>query len=336
MLDNVSILVTGGTGSFGQKFVEHLLEDCNPREVVIFSRDEFKQSEMARRFSPHRYPIRYFLGDVRDRDRLKQAFVGIDYVVHAAALKQVPALEYNPFEAVRTNILGTQNVVEAALERGVKKVVALSTDKAVSPSNLYGATKLTAEKLVVAANTYVRHRDISFSVVRYGNVIGSRGSVVPYFSELVRSGVRELPVTDDRMTRFWITLDEAVALVMRALGVAAGGEIFIPKIPSLRMLDLVTAFLGEPRYRSIGIRPGEKLHESLIGENESRSGYDMGDYYVILPQFEFQNKAPHLGTPLGEDFVYRSDTNDQWLLETELRELLERQGFLLPTVAPTL
>jgi UDP-N-acetylglucosamine 4,6-dehydratase/5-epimerase len=331
MFDNQVILITGGTGSFGQKFTEFVLRNAAPREIVIFSRDEFKQSEMAKKFSPEHYPIRYFLGDVRDKDRLLRAFTGVDYVIHAAALKQVPALEYNPFEAVKTNIVGAQNIVESALERSVKKVVAISTDKAVSPINLYGATKLAMEKIIIAANSYVRYRDICFSVVRYGNVIGSRGSVVPFYLDLINSGIRELPVTDERMTRFWITLDQGVNLVCKAVQEAEGGEVFIPKIPSMKVVDLVTAMPGKCTYKVVGIRPGEKLHESLVGEDEGRTTVDHGDYYAVLPQFEFQMKktsrlknAPHV----PEGFAYRSDTNEAWLSTTELGQMIEHLGLV--------
>jgi UDP-N-acetylglucosamine 4,6-dehydratase/5-epimerase len=325
MFDNRVVLITGGTGSFGQKFTEYVFKNANPREVVIFSRDEYKQSEMAKRFSPEKLPIRYFLGDVRDKERLLRAFSGVDYVIHAAALKQVPALEYNPFEAVKTNIIGAQNIVESALERSVKKVIVLSTDKAVSPINLYGATKLAMEKIVIASNTYVRYRDISFSVVRYGNVMGSRGSVVPFFLDLIAKGARELPVTDLRMTRFWITLEQGVKLVCKAVAEAQGGEIFIPKIPSMKIVDLVAAMPGNCTPRVVGIRPGEKLHESLIGEDESRTVVDVGDAYVVLPQFKFQIKKSNFENMprVPEGFAYRSDTNSQWLAVEELREMLD-------------
>jgi UDP-N-acetylglucosamine 4,6-dehydratase/5-epimerase len=326
MLDGKAVLITGGTGSFGQKFIETVFARAKPREVVVFSRDEFKQSEMAKRFSPSDYPIRYFLGDIRDKERLQRAFTNIDYVIHAAALKQVPALEANPFEAVKTNVLGAQNIVEAALDCNVGKVIALSTDKAVSPINLYGATKLAMEKIVIAANAYVRHRDICFSAVRYGNVVGSRGSVIPLFCEFLRNGVRELPITDERMTRFWITLEQGVELVMLAMEQAEGGELFIPKIPSMKVVDLVAALPGRCTTKVVGIRPGEKLHESLIGEDEGRSARDRGNYYVVLPQFSFQRKhgdKPEPGKPLPDGFAYRSDTNTDWLEVPKLQQMIQ-------------
>ena len=325
MLDGKGILITGGTGSFGQKFTETVFQKYKPREVVIFSRDEFKQSEMAKKFPTDKFPIRYFLGDIRDKERLRRAFTNIDVVVHAAALKQVPALEANPFEAVKTNILGAQNIVEAALDCNVRQVVALSTDKAVNPVNLYGATKLAMEKIMIAANAYVRHRDISFMAVRYGNVVGSRGSVIPFFCDLIRQGVRELPVTDDRMTRFWITLEEGVKMVMRAIEEGTGGEIFIPKIPSMKVSDLVSALPVKCTWKVVGIRPGEKLHESLIGEDEGRNSLDRGSHYVVLPQFSFQRKTKdgkEHGTPVKDGFDYRSDTNHQWMTVDELRAMI--------------
>ena len=326
MLDGKSVLITGGTGSFGQKFIETIFARAEPREVVVFSRDEFKQSEMAKKFPTTKHPIRYFLGDIRDKERLRRAFTNIDYVVHAAALKQVPALEANPFEAVKTNVLGAQNIVEAALDCNVGKVIVLSTDKAVSPINLYGATKLAMEKIVVAANAYVRHRPICFSAVRYGNVVGSRGSVIPLFCDFLRNGIRELPITDERMTRFWITLEQGVDLVLLAMEQAEGGELFIPKIPSMKVVDLVAALPGKCTTKVVGIRPGEKLHESLIGEDEGRSARDRGNHYVVLPQFSFQRKhgvKPEPGTPLPEGFAYRSDTNADWLTVSELQEMIQ-------------
>jgi UDP-N-acetylglucosamine 4,6-dehydratase len=325
LFDGKSILITGGTGSFGNKFVEMILAEGKPRELVILSRDELKQSEMAKRFPPQRYPVRYFLGDIRDRDRLMRAFVNVDYVVHAAALKQVPALEANPIEAVKTNIIGAENIINAALERGVKRVVAISTDKAVNPLNLYGASKLVMEKLFIAANAYVRYRNVAFTVVRYGNVVGSRGSVVPYFKELIASGETELPITDPRMTRFWISLEESVRLVSRALLESRGGETYVPKVPSMKVSDMVDAFPGHFTTRIVGVRPGEKLHETLLNEDEARHAVDCGPHYVLLPQFPDHDKTgdayahcPHV----PEGFEYRSDTNADWLDVRRLRELI--------------
>lgn len=329
ILNKKSILVTGGTGSFGQRFIAYILAHDNPREVIVFSRDEFKQSEMAKTFPPTKYPIRFFLGDIRDKDRLLRAFNGIDYIVHAAALKQVPALEYNPTEAVKTNIDGAKNIVEAALDRGVRKVVALSTDKAVNPVNLYGATKLVMEKILIAANALTRYRDVNFCAVRYGNVVGSRGSVIPFFVNLIEQGAHELPVTDPRMTRFWITLDQGVQLVYRALAEAEGGDILIPKIPSMKVADLVAALPGHCTQKIVGIRPGEKLHETLIGEDEGRRAVDMGDHYIVLPQFDFETKRKvpiTARSKLPEGFSYRSDTNTQWISLSELQKILKTYG----------
>ncbi len=316
MFNDKVILITGGTGSFGKKFTHYALTNYKPKKIIIFSRDEFKQFEMSRVFPDTKYPVRYFLGDIRDRERLYRAFDGVDYVVHAAAIKQVPAAEYNPFEAVKTNILGAQNIIEAAIDMSVKKVIALSTDKAVSPINLYGATKLAMEKLFVAANAYVGTRDTSFAVVRYGNVIGSRGSVIPLFKNMIESGRKKLPVTDERMTRFWITLFQGVELVCKAVKDSIGGEVFVPKIPSMKITDLVNAMCSECEYEVVGIRPGEKLHETLISEDEGRNTIDMGDVYIILPQFvfkeiEFDKYSAHTKMPDG--FSYRSDKNNQWL-----------------------
>lgn len=328
-LNGKSILVTGGTGTFGRAFVARLLKDYEPREIVIFSRDEFKQFEMAQSFPPSRYPVRYFIGDIRDRERLLRAFNGIDIVVHAAALKQVPALEANPMEAVKTNIIGAQNIIEAALDRNVKRVIGVSTDKAVSPSNLYGATKLAMEKLLVAANTYTRYRDLGFSVVRYGNVTGSRGSVIPFWSELIRRGETTLPVTDPRMTRFLIDLEGGVDLVLRAIDHAEPGDIFVPKIPSTKMTDLAKAFPGSPTTRVVGIRPGEKLHEVLISEDEGRHTYDMGTHFVIVPEFDERRadrNAVKAGQAMPEGFSYASDNNDEWLTHEALVEIVATLG----------
>ena len=325
MLENKRVLVTGGTGSFGQKFVEFLIKNTAVHEVVILSRDEFKQDAMSKRFPPDQYPIRYFLGDIRDKDRLMQAFVGVNYVVHAAALKQVPALEANPTEAVNTNVIGAKNIIEAALERSVEKVIGISTDKAVAPINLYGATKLVMEKLLIAANTYTRYRDITFCAVRYGNVAGSRGSVLPLFIELIKKGVKELPVTDERMTRFWITLDQGVALVYNAMCNAGPGEIYVPKTPSVKVVELVKALTNNYSYKITGIRPGEKIHETLIGEDEGRNTVDMGDSYIILPQDGIRLKRrghEELKPNLPSQFSYRSDTNDKWLNQSDLKTYL--------------
>jgi len=330
MFEGKSILITGGTGSFGRVFVRFLLRNFPEiRRIVVFSRDEFKQFQMRREFPPEKYPqLRFFLGDVRDRDRLYRAFEGVDYVVHAAALKQVPILEYNPIEAVKTNIIGVQNIIESAIDKGVKKVVALSTDKAVNPVNLYGATKLAMEKLLIAANAYAGARETCFSVVRYGNVMGSRGSVIPFFKKLVAEGCRELPVTDRRMTRFWITLEDAVQLVVFALQRSAGGEVFVPHIPSMRVVDLAKAICPECSIRIIGIRPGEKLHETLISEDEARHTLRVQvrerTYFVILPELPFETRSAKewKGQPLPEGFVYRSDINDWWLSVEDLRRLL--------------
>jgi len=321
MFDDKVVLVTGGTGSFGQKFTSYLFRNYKPRKVVIFSRDEFKQFEMSATFHEPEHEIRYFIGDIRDKERLYRSFEGVDYVVHAAALKQVPAAEYNPFEAVKTNILGAQNIIDAAIDRGVKKVIALSTDKAVSPINLYGATKLAMEKLLIAANAYVGTKDTCFSVVRYGNVIGSRGSVIPFFKSYMNNGGRKLPITDERMTRFWITLQQGVELVSRAAHEAVGGEVFVPKIPSMRILDLVSAVAPDCEYEVIGIRAGEKLHESLISKDEGRNTVDMDDHYVILPLSANGSKKYHKYSKypkMPEGFSYRSDTNDHWLSEKDL------------------
>lgn len=325
-IKNKSILVTGGTGTFGRAFVKTLLDHHSPGEVIVFSRDEFKQFEMAQTLSPEKFPIRYFLGDIRDKDRLLRAFNGVDVVVHAAALKQVPALENNPIEAVKTNIIGAQNIIEACLDRDVKRVVGVSTDKAVSPSNLYGATKLAMEKLLVAANNYTRYRDLSFSVVRYGNVSGSRGSVIPFWTELVRQGHTEMPVTDERMTRFLINLEQGVDLVLKAIDQAESGEIFIPKIPSLNMMDLLKALPVEVTHRVTGIRPGEKLHEVLISEDEGRHTFDMGEHYVIVPEFDMKNterRAMREGKPLPAGFSYSSNNNSDWLSVEQLKSIVD-------------
>lgn len=326
MLNGKSVLITGGTGSFGKKFVEIVLSAYpQVRRIVVFSRDELKQFEMAQDFAPETYPqLRYFIGDVRDRERLKRALEGIDIVIHAAALKQVPAAEYNPFECIKTNILGAQNVIEACIDSQVKKVIALSTDKAAAPINLYGATKLCSDKLFVAANNYRGKRDIHFSVVRYGNVMGSRGSVIPFFLKKRRDGV--LPLTDERMTRFNITLDDGVAMVLRSLEIMWGGEIFVPKIPSYRITDLAEAVDGDCRTEVIGIRPGEKLHEEMITETDAFNTIEFENYFVILPAMKLWNIEQFIETFNGrrcpDGFCYNSGTNTEWLSVEQLRELI--------------
>ncbi len=326
MLKGLSVLVTGGTGSFGRKFVEtvlHLHPDMD--RLVVYSRDELKQYEMSHRFPIERYrQMRYFIGDVRDRDRLYRALEGIDIVVHAAALKHVPACEYNPFEAVKTNILGAQNVIETAIDRGVKRVVALSTDKAAAPINLYGATKLCSDKLFVAANNFKGKHDILFSVVRYGNVMGSRGSVIPLFLDRRKGGV--LPITDERMTRFNITLQEGVDMVLRALDVMRGGETFVPKIPSYRILDLAEAIGPRCRREVVGIRPGEKIHEEMITATDALNTLELEDFYVMLPSLHHGDLPAYLeqsgARPCPEGFSYSSGANTEWLGVDDLRRLI--------------
>lgn len=314
MLDGKVILVTGGTGSFGQAFTRHLLQNYRPKKIIILSRDELKQYEMAEEFPEDRYrAMRYFIGDVRDKERLHRAFDGVDVVIHAAALKQVPACEYNPLEAIKTNILGASNVIDAAIDCGVPKVVAISTDKAVNPVNLYGATKLCSDKLFVAANKYSGQHKTRFSVVRYGNVVGSRGSVVPRFMRCRKSGV--VPVTDPRMTRFWITLEQGVSFVLRSLEGMEGGEIFIPKIPSMTITNLARAICPECRIEIVGVRPGEKLHEVLMPEEEARNAVEYEDRFIVYPD---RPKLEGAGKPCGEMFRYASDTNDCWLTMEEL------------------
>jgi UDP-N-acetylglucosamine 4,6-dehydratase/5-epimerase len=327
MLNGKSILITGGTGSFGKKFIQILLEHYKPERLIVFSRDELKQFEMSQKWNIKKYPcIRYFIGDVRDRDRLNRAFRDVDYVVHAAALKQVPAAEYNPEEAIKTNILGAMNIIDASLNNNVKKVLALSTDKACNPVNLYGATKLCSDKLFTAANVYRGYdKKTVFSVVRYGNVLGSRGSVVPFFAERAKTG--SLPITDPRMTRFWITLDQAVHFVLKVLEICKGSEIFVPKIPSMKIIDLATAIAPECSHEVVGIRPGEKLHEVLIGEDEGRNATEYKDCYVIrqthFGPYEI-HAAKNGGKPCSEGFKYTSDLNAQMLSTAELKKVLGR------------
>jgi UDP-N-acetylglucosamine 4,6-dehydratase/5-epimerase len=318
--DDKTILVTGGTGSFGKKIVGKLLTETRARKVIVFSRDELKQYEMQQRYRGEGR-IRFFIGDVRDYERLFRAFDGVDHVVHAAALKQVPAAEYNPFEAVKTNINGAQNIIEAAINQRVDRVIALSTDKACAPVNLYGATKLVSDKLFIAGNAYSGAHRTRFAVVRYGNVVGSRGSVVPLFKELAGNGT--LPITDARMTRFWITLDQGAQFVMDSLERMRGGELFVPKIPSTKVVDLAMAIAPDAAIDIIGIRPGEKLHEEMITANDSRRTVDMGDYYVVQPDMEWWTGEPVDGCPVPEGFHYSSDKNEWWLTPDELREMVE-------------
>ncbi|MEK3974187.1 MULTISPECIES: UDP-N-acetylglucosamine 4,6-dehydratase (inverting) [unclassified Psychrobacillus] len=318
-LSKKTILVTGGTGSFGKKIIRKLLE-FDIKKVIVFSRDELKQYEMAQEFHDNR--IRFFIGDVRDKDRLYRAFDGVDIVIHAAAMKHVEACEYNPFEAVKTNIHGAQNIIEAAIDRGVEKVIALSTDKACSPVNLYGATKLASDKLFVAGNSYVGEKKTRFSVVRYGNVVGSRGSVVPFFKKLKETGT--LPITDERMTRFWITLDQGVQFVLDNLERMHGGEIFIPKIPSMKVTDLAIAIAPECETKIVGIRAGEKLHEAMITEDDARHTVEFDDYFIIQPEFSWWSKEFATGGKLlPEGFKYASDINNEWLSVEQLKELVE-------------
>jgi UDP-N-acetylglucosamine 4,6-dehydratase/5-epimerase len=315
------VLVTGGTGSFGRKFAEVMLREYHPRKLIVFSRDELKQHDM-RRDGFNDPTMRYFIGDVRDVDRLRRAMQGVDVVIHAAALKQVPVCEYNPIEAVMTNVMGARSVIEAALDRGVGRVVGLSTDKAVNPVNLYGATKLVAEKLFVDANAYVGDGPTRFACVRYGNVVGSRGSVIPVFLEQRRTGT--VTVTDERMTRFWITLEQGVRLVVRCVEEMLGGEIFVPKIPSMKLIDLVRAIAPDCRTEVVGIRPGEKLHEVLVSEDEARQTLELDDAYVIQPMHPWWKPESWAHAhPVAEGFRFTSDTNARWLRADELARLVE-------------
>jgi UDP-N-acetylglucosamine 4,6-dehydratase len=320
-----SILVTGGTGSFGQRFVQRILRDLEPRRLVVFSRDELKQFEMAQKISDPR--LRYFIGDVRDADRLRRAFRGVDIVVHAAAMKQVPTAEYNPIECIRTNVLGAENVINCAIDEGVERVIALSTDKAANPINLYGATKLCSDKLFVAGNILSGHANTRFAVVRYGNVVGSRGSVIPFFKE--RRATGKLPITDVRMTRFWITLDQGVEFVLQSLRLMHGGEVFVPKIPSMRMVDLATTIGPECEQEIIGIRPGEKLHEVMVPADESLNTIEFDGFYVIQPAFHWWDPevngryGDQVGRPVAPEFEFRSDTNSTWMTSDELRTVID-------------
>ncbi len=323
MLNDKVILITGGTGSFGKMCTEIILKNYKPEKLIIFSRDELKQFEMSKRFSMWDYPIRYFIGDIRDKERLNRALQGVDYVLHAAALKQVPTLEYNPFEAVKTNIIGSQNVINVSIDQGVKKVIALSTDKAANPINLYGATKLCSDKLFIAGNSYTKRDGSIFSVVRYGNVVGSRGSVIPFFLEQKKKG--KLTITDPRMTRFWITLEQGVNFVLKCLDIMVGGEIFVPKIPSMNIMDLATAVCPDCETEIIGIRPGEKLHEIMIPRDDARNTVEYEDCYLIKPAFQFFTRrfCENGCKQVPEDFEYNSGTNTQWLKVEELRRLIK-------------
>lgn len=325
MLNDKTILITGGTGSFGNAFTKYILEYYKPKKIIIYSRDEYKQFVMANKFKEYQNTLRFFIGDVRDKDRLYRAFEGVDYVVHAAALKQVPACEYNPIEAIKTNINGAMNIIDAALDCGVKKVVALSTDKAVNPINLYGGTKLVSDKLFVSANAYAGAKDICFSVVRYGNVAGSRGSVIPFFQNIVKNGGKELPITDYRMTRFWISLEQGVQLVIKALEEAKGGETFISKIPSFKITDLAQAVLPGCEMPEVGIREGEKLHEVMVTREDSMCTYEYEKHFIVYPHMEWWNpdRVREGGTRIKPGFEYSSETNTEWLSVEELRELLK-------------
>ncbi len=324
MLNEKTILITGGTGSFGKKCTEIILKKYKPRKVIIFSRDELKQFDMAQQFSEREFPcMRYFIGDVRDKERLHRAFHGVDIVIHAAALKQVPAAEYNPFEAVKTNILGAENIINVAIDQGVKRVLALSTDKAANPVNLYGATKLCSDKLFIAGNSYVGQDDTIFSVVRYGNVVGSRGSVIPFFLKQKETGV--LSITDPRMTRFWITLEQGVNFVLECLKRLVGGELFVPKLPSMNIMDLAKAVAPECQTEIIGIRPGEKIHEVMITRDDARKTLEFENYYLVQPDFRFFKFrfSDNTGKQVEENFEYNSGTNGWRLTQEELKKMIK-------------
>jgi UDP-N-acetylglucosamine 4,6-dehydratase (inverting) len=333
MLNSKSILITGGTGSFGKYFTKRVLNEYNPKKIIIFSRDEFKQDvfkkELSMIFPDKMDKMRFFIGDVRDKDRLYRAFNGVDYVIHAAAMKQVPTCEYNPFEAIKTNIHGAQNIIDAAIDKGVKKVVTLSTDKAVNPINLYGGTKLVSDKLFISANAYAAGKGTIFSVVRYGNVAGSRGSVIPFFKSLIEQGYTSLPITDFGMTRFWISLEEGVDLVLKALNEANGGETYISKIPSFNVKDLAKAILPNCELEEVGIREGEKLHEVMITKDDSRTTYEYEKHYIIYPNFEWWNKETFFtvgGKAIENGFEYNSGNNTDWLSIEDLRIEINKLG----------
>ncbi len=322
MFNNKVILITGGTGSFGRKFTEAVFSRYNPKKLIVFSRDEMKQYEMQKKIHPDN--IRYFLGDVRDAGRLHRAFNGVDIVVHAAALKIVPTAEYNPFEAVKTNVVGAENIINTAIDNKVKKVLALSTDKAVNPVNLYGATKLCAEKMFVASNNY-SPRGTKFSVVRYGNVFGSRGSIVPYFKECSKMGL--IPITDKRMTRFWITLEQGVEFVLSCIQTMKGGEVFMPKIPSMKITDFAKVVAPGCKVKVVGIRPGEKLHETLVPPDDAFFTIEKKDRFITCPEIVFKGNNRHGGKTLGDDFNgYRSDNNKDWLTEKDLKRMIDENA----------
>lgn len=329
-LNGASILVTGGTGSFGKEFVRTVLNRYKPRRLVIFSRDELKQYEMNLELSDEQHRcLRYFIGDVRDQGRLEMAMAGVDYVVHAAALKHVPIAEYNPFECIQTNVIGAENVVRAALKTGVKKIVALSTDKAANPINLYGASKLASDKILIAANNISGGSQLKISVVRYGNVVGSRGSVVPFFRKLLADGASTIPITHKDMTRFWITLRQGINLVLSSFAMMQGGEIFVPKIPSMRVVDLAHALAPGIPHKDVGIRPGEKLHEMMITQDDARMTVEFADRFAILPQFRFWSvdATKYSGAkPVAENFAYSSEINTEWLDGQSFSEMLEREN----------
>lgn len=324
MLDGKIVLVTGGTGSFGKKCIEVILERYKPKKLIVFSRDELKQFEMSQIISVNKYPcVRYFIGDIRDKERLNRAFQGVDFVIHSAALKQVPAAEYNPFEAVKTNIIGAENIINVAIDQGVKKVIALSTDKAANPINLYGATKLCSDKLFIAGNSYVGQDHSIFSVVRYGNVVGSRGSVIPLFLKKRETGV--LPITDSQMTRFWITIEQGVDFVLDCLGRMVGGELFVPKIPSMNILDLAKTIAPECKTEIIGIRPGEKLHEVLITKDDALRTLEYDNYFVVQPNFGYFERRfkNNNGRNVSIDYEYNSRTNPWYLTVEEMRKIIK-------------